>query len=297
METRRIEFLKYAVYTYVAVALFAVLGLYAYFTSGLNMGIDFTGGVIIEAKNDSPVDLSSTRQVVATAGHANCSIQYIDSKEEVLIRMPLLNDVTYAEQIGRVKSALLSIYPALDIRKTDMVGAVASEQLFSSAMVSIALAIFVMFMYLNARFSIYYAIGAVFSLFHDALMILFVYIIFGYEFNLSSIAIFLTVIGYSLNDTVVIFDRMRENMKSRSNAKVNLKEIIELSINETLSRTIMTSLTTLIACVSLALFGGGMLHEFGLLMSYGVIIGTYSSVFIATSSLLLFDKQQFKRAQ
>lgn len=277
-------------------SLFLVVASFAlYFAVGLNFGIDFRGGTTIRTESPSPVDVGAYREALAALELGDVSITEVFDPAaavqgavkyvtQVRIEAQEGDEAISPEAITRVKQALSSVDPGVSFPSVESVGPKVSGELIQSAAVSVLLAIFAVLVYIWLRFEWQFSVGAVAALVHDVILTIGVFSLLQIKFDLAIIAALLTIIGYSLNDTVVVFDRVRENLRKHS--KTELSELLNLSINETLSRTVMTSVTTLIALLSLFILGGDVIRGFVFAMIWGVIVGTYSSVFVASGILL-----------
>ena len=266
---------------------------------GLNFGVDFTGGVTIEVADDEPIDIGEVRTVVSDLGLGSVDVQEIQdfstSDEAVLIRIAQQEaENSEDETAGETaqQAASLAVQDALrellgdgvDFRKVDVVGPTVSGELVQKGALAVALAIGMMLIYIWLRFEWQFSLGAIVALIHDVIITLGMFSVTQLEFNLAIIAAILTIVGYSMNDTVVVYDRVRENL--RKFKQKPLAELLDLSINDTLTRTIMTSGTTMLALFALVIFGGEVLRGFTLAMIWGIVIGTYSSIFVASPFLL-----------
>ncbi len=291
----KINFFKITTLTVGLSALLAVLSLVAFFVFGLNYGIDFKGGSMIRAATPAKVEASVYRDVLSGLELGDFTVtEVVDpgaeltdtARNAVMIRIEQQSDEpeTQNDLILEVKSALSSELPDISFLQTDSVGAKVSGELVVAGIEAVVLAVFAVLFYIWLRFEWQFSLGAVAALVHDVVLTIGVFAVLQIEFNLSIIAAILTIVGYSLNDTVVVFDRVRENL--RRFKQKPLKEVLNLSINETLSRTVMTSVTTLLALVALYVLGGDVIRGFTFAMIWGVIVGTYSSVFIASPILL-----------
>jgi len=251
---------------------------------GLNYGIDFRGGTLIEIKTKSgPADIGTLRGQLGGLGLGDVQIQEFGAPDEVLIRVEQQQggDANQQDVITIVKDTLGD---SVEYRRVEVVGPTVSGELIRSGATAIFIAIFVVLVYIWFRFEWQFGVGAVIALIHDVTLTLGVFAALQLEFNLSIVAAFLTIVGYSLNDTVVVYDRVREML--RKYKKMPLQELLDLSINKTLSRTVLTSCTTLLALFALYFFGGEVIRGFTFAMIWGVLVGTYSSVFIASPLLL-----------
>ena len=251
---------------------------------GLNLGIDFRGGTLMQIKTPGPANISELRDTVTGLGLGDVQIQEFGKPEDVLIRIELQPGGDKAQQDAQktVRDALGS---DISIERVEVVGPTVSGELATQGTIAVLAAIFAVLVYIWFRFEWQFSVGAVLALVHDILITIGMFSILQLEFNLSIIAALLTIVGYSLNDTVVVYDRVRENL--RKFKKLPLIELLNQSVNQTLSRTILTSVTTLIALLSLYIFGGEVIRGFTFAMIWGVVIGTYSSVCIAAPMLLI----------
>ena len=248
------------------------------------LSIDFTGGTIAQIKFDQAVDIAKLRNTLGEYGFTNSEIIKFGSQEEVLIKTQFSGSSNEISE--KLTTALGEIFT---LRRVESVGPKIGRELQQDALVAIGLALMMILIYIAFRFDAYYALGSVAAIIHDVLITLGVFSLLSYEINLSIIAAFLTIVGYSLNDTIVVFDRIRENIPKYM--KNTLKEIINLSLNETLSRTVITSLTTMMVVVILFIWGGEVINLFAFALIVGVIIGTYSSIFVASPVMLYFARR------
>lgn len=272
-----IDFMGIRRYTGLLTAALWIVALGVLFTKGINLGLDFTGGTQIEARFINAANPLDIRQTLEHAGFQAVRVQQYGSTHDVLIR------IGSAEQeqktTARVKHVLLKHYPDIEIRGTEFVGSEVGAQLMEQGGVAVLVSILATMIYIALRFEYRLAVSAAVGLTHDAVLILGVFSLFGFEFDLATLASILAVLGYSLNDTIVVFDRVRENFrKVRKGTPV---EVMNLSINQTLSRTIMTSVMTLLVVVALLLFGGTNLFGFSMAFFTGIIIGTFSSIYVS----------------
>jgi preprotein translocase SecF subunit len=260
-----------------------------YFTKGLNYGIDFEGGILIEVGAKEPVDIGKMRGVLSGLGLGEVALQEFGRNTEVLIRIERQpgDSTAQLKAVDVVKRALgQEISEDLSYRRVEFVGPKVSAELVEAGAKAMLLAVCAMLIYIWFRFEWQFSIGAVLALVHDVILTIGVFSLMGLEFNLSIVAAILTIIGYSMNDTVVIYDRIRENL--RRYRTMGLSDLLDLSVNETLARTAMTSVTTLLALLTLFFFGGEVIHGFTFAMMWGVVVGTYSSVYVAGPLLLYF---------
>ena len=252
------------------------------FFKGLNLGIDFKGGLLIEAKMKD-FSISELRSEL-NQKFDDVTIQEFGSEDNIIIRLQNKEDIDNAILIDNVKNLIED--KVIEFRRSEYVGPTISNELFINGLQAIVLSMFAILIYVWFRFEWQFGIGAVIALIHDVLFTLGILSIFNIDFNLSTIAAILTISGYSINDTVVIYDRIRENL--RKYKKTDILDLFNISLNNTFSRTLITSVTTLIALLSLYILGGEVIRSFSFTMIVGVLIGTYSSIYIAVPALLLF---------
>ena len=254
------------------------------FFKGLNFGVDFKGGTLIELRsNDKNINVTSLRQSFNKMNLGDFNIKKFGNENDFLIKIEKKD--TSANAIEVIKKDLTSsLGSSFNFRRVENVGPKVSSELLKSGIIAIALSLAAMLFYIWVRFEWQFSLGAILALFHDVIITLGLFSLFSLEINLSIVAAVLTIVGYSMNDTVVIYDRVRENLRKFSDIKIY--ELTNISINETLSRTIITSATTLLALVSIYLFGGEILKGFSLAMIMGVVFGTYSSIYIANPILV-----------
>ncbi len=256
---------------------------------GLNFGIDFKGGTLIELRASDPkINVSSLRDTMSQMNLGDISVKNFGNETDFLIKFENSNNKNVIEEI---RSNLdKSFGNNFNFRRVENVGPKVSAELLRSGVIAISVALALMLIYIWIRFEWQFSLGAILALFHDVIVTLGLFSLLGLEINLSIIAAVLTIVGYSMNDTVVIFDRVRENLRKYSDIKIF--ELTNISINETLSRTLITSITTLLALLSIFLFGGEILKGFSLAMIFGVIFGTYSSIYIANTVLVRLNVSQ-----
>jgi preprotein translocase subunit SecF len=259
-------------------------------TLGLNLGLDFTGGTLVEVVFDEPVDPEEIRGILDGAGYQNGTVQYFGTEEDLLIRMPPQLDVDQANMGDNIIATLQEIYPTVQMRQSNFVGPAVGEELTEDAGLALLAALVMIMLYILFRFTKQFSVGAVAALVHDVLITLGVFAFMQWTFDLSVLAAILAVIGYSLNDTIVVSDRIRENFrKIRRGTPV---EIINQSLNQTLGRTLVTSMTTLFVLLALLIAGGEGIRGFAAALTIGVVVGTYSSIFVAANMLLLLNIQR-----
>jgi preprotein translocase subunit SecF len=254
-------------------------------TLKLNVGIDFTGGSIIEVGYQQPVELEPIRGALEAQGFPDAIVQHFGSASEVLIRLVPDENKDKAELSSEIIAILHGISDEqIDVRRVDFVGPQVGEELTEDGGLAVLYALIAILIYVAFRFEYRFSLGAVAALVHDVVITLGFFSIFQLDFDLSVLAAILAVIGYSLNDTIVVFDRVRENF--RKIRKQSSLEVVNISINQTISRTLMTSFTTLLVLLSLFFLGGEVIHAFALALIVGVVVGTYSSIYVATTSAL-----------
>jgi len=283
----RIPFVRYQYWAYALSGALILLTLILLPTKGLNFGIDFRGGILIEAGMPGPADLAAMRSTLGGLGLGEVALQEFGGPSNVLIRVESQpgGEAGQLAAVNKVKTALADRFgDDISYRRVEFVGPKVSGDLLWASAQAMFYATIAILIYIWFRFEWQFAIGAIVALVHDAVTTLGLFSLFGLEFNLSSVAAVLTIIGYSTNDTVVIYDRIRENL--RRYKAMPLPELIDRSINETLARTVMTSLTTLLALVALVLFGGPVIRDFTIAITWGVLIGTYSTVYVASPLIL-----------
>lgn len=262
-----------------------LLSLICLFTFKLNVGIDFTGGSIIEVGYQQAVELEPIRKALENEGFGDAIVQHFGSASEVLIRLVPDTDKDKAELSSEIITLLQAANDAeIDVRRVDFVGPQVGEELTEDGGLAVLYALIAILIYVAFRFEYRFSLGAVAALVHDVLITLGIFSVLQLDFDLSVLAAILAVIGYSLNDTIVVFDRVRENF--RKIRKRTSLEIVNTSVNQTISRTLMTSFTTLLVLLSLFFLGGEVIHAFAMALIIGVLVGTYSSIYVATTTAL-----------
>ena len=285
-----IEFNKYYNKFNILSSVLVIISLLFLFFKGLNFGIDFKGGTLIELRSaDSKINVSSLRDNFNQMDLGDVSVKKFGNETDYLIKFE--NKDNKKNIIEEIKKRLdQSFGNNFDFRRVENVGPKVSAELLRSGIIAISLALALMLIYIWIRFEWQFSLGAILALFHDVIVTLGLFSFLNLEINLSIIAAVLTIVGYSMNDTVVIFDRVRENLRKYSDIKIY--ELTNISINETLSRTLITSITTLLALLAIFFFGGEILKGFSLAMIFGVIFGTYSSIYIANTVLVRLNVSQ-----
>lgn len=281
----KVDFIRLHITSFIVSISLVIASLGLFFTQGLNFGIDFKGGTLIEIGTNGPADIAGLRDVIGNLDLGEVQIQEFGSPEDVLIRVgEKANATDNAENLSAVDQIRNALPQDVTFRRVEVVGPQISGELVRAGFLAVTVAIGLMLFYIWLRFEWQFSVGAVLALIHDIILTIGVFCLIQLEFNLSIIAAILTIVGYSMNDTVVVYDRVRENL--RRFKKMPLSDLANLSINSTLSRTVMTSVTTLLALFSLYILGGEVIRGFTLAMIWGVFVGTYSSIFIASPVLM-----------
>jgi preprotein translocase subunit SecF len=276
-----IQFMRHALVLNVVSFSTFLLAIFFLFDRGLNLSVEFTGGTVMEVSYNQPADLPKVRNVVSGLGYAEVQVQNFGSAREVLIRLPVQAGVTTAQQSETVLSALKAADPDVTLRRTEFVGPQVGSELIEDGLMALAFVIVGIMIYLAIRFEWKFAISAIVANFHDVLIILGFFAFFQWDFSLAVLAAVLAVLGYSVNESVVIFDRIRENFR-RYRKKTTI-EVIDGAITSTMSRTIITHGSTQIMVLSMLLFGGETLYYFALALTIGICFGIYSSIFVGAA--------------
>ncbi len=287
-----IDFFKYAPLTFGASALAVVVSLVLWLVMGLNFGIDFQGGTTIRTESTQPVDVGAYRDAISPLGLGDVSITEVfdptfgpdQNVAQIRIQAQDGQESVPAETILAVEEALKTVDPSITFPAVESVGPKVSGELIISAVLAVLGATLGILVYIWLRFEWQFAVGAVVALIHDVIVTIGIFALFQIKFDLAIVAALLTILGYSINDTVVVFDRLRENLMKYK--KLPLRDVMNLSVNETLSRTVMTSGTTLIALIALLILGGDVIRGFVFAITWGIVVGTYSSVYVAKNVVL-----------
>jgi len=275
-------------------AILSTASIVLFFHPGLNLGIDFKGGIVMEVKTPAPADFNAIRAALAQAGLHEPQVQRFGGEDQVAIRLEAqASEAGTQKVVSIVHDALEASQPGSKIQRTDAVGASVSAELFDDGMMALGLSLLMILAYIWFRFEWQFAVGAVVTLVLDVTKAIGFLAITRFDFDLVMVGAILTIIGYSTNDKVVVYDRMRENL--RKYKSMPLRELIDMSINETLNRTLGTSMTLFLASLPLALFGGSSLSGFAWTMLFGIVVGTSSSIFIAAPILLFLGEKQLRR--
>ena len=289
-KTPNLNFIDNKKFFFIISGLLSIISIFFLIIKGLNFGIDFKGGLLIETTFSKNIDIIQIRTKLNNVVPGDFSIQSLDnSKNNYLIKVETYSSSNGNNQklISDIKNNLNKEYQDIDYRRLEYVGPTVSKELIQAGIFSILIAIGAMLMYIWFRFELPFAIGAIIALIHDIVLTVGMFSISSLEFNLATVAAILLIIGYSMNDTVVVYDRIRENIKKFR--KISIVALLNKSVNETLSRTINTTATTILALLALFIFGGNIIKDFSFAMIWGILIGTYSSILIATPVLVFLN--------
>lgn len=299
----RIDFMGKSKYFAVLSVVLTVIALGDIMWNGFNYGIDFAGGTEVQVKFDKPVETSRIREFTDQLGYSGASVQRFGEDNEYLIRLGVLSGKGDKEATQSADVAIQEVTQSIrttfseagaDIRRVDFVGPQIGNELKRNGILAAFYSLLLILIYVGLRFDYAFAPGAVFCLFHDAIITMGIFAVFNREVNVQTMAAILTIIGYSLNDTIVIFDRVRENMHLYRDESMTF--IMNRSINDTLSRTLLTSLTTLLAVAAMYFLAGGVISDFSFTLAIGLVLGTYSTIYVAAPLVLLFERLQNKSA-
>jgi preprotein translocase SecF subunit len=279
------KFVRYNRRAFVFSSVLIIGSLLAFLMQGLNFGIDFKGGILVEISSSEAVDIAGLRGRMQTLDLGEVQIQQFGTPTDVLIRVAEADDAVSTERdLSAVDAMRQDLEGEFEIRRVEIVGPQVSRELIQTGLLAVVAAISSMLIYIWFRFEWQFSVGAVMALVHDVILTIGVFSLLQLDFNLSILAAILTIVGYSMNDTVVVYDRVRENL--RKYKKMDISELLDIAINQTLSRTVMTSVTTLLALIALYTLGGEVIRGFTFAMIWGVLVGTYSSIFIAAPLLI-----------
>ncbi|MBS8272741.1 protein translocase subunit SecF [Thalassospira tepidiphila] len=279
-----VPFLKFRKIFYIVSLVMVLASVGMFFTKGLNFGIDFRGGILVEIKTDGPADINALRDNLGSLGLGDVSIQEFGEPDDVLIQLQR-QDGEEEAQMAALAAVTEALGDDVTIRRSELVGPKVGGELKEAGFYSVVISLFLIMVYIWVRFEWQFAIASVAALLHDVLITVGFFVITGIQFDLATLAAVLTVAGYSINDTVVVFDRIREYL--RKFRKMEIPDLLDLSINSTLARTTMTSLTTLLALIALFVFGGEAIRGFTMALIFGIVIGTYSSICVASPLLVV----------
>jgi preprotein translocase subunit SecF len=284
-KTTHIDFLGKRNHAFVLSGAFILISLISLFTQGLNLGIDFTGGTLVEVGFSKPVELANVRSALAEGGFSDATAQHFGTSQDVLVRLAPRGEIASAVVSDHAFKALQQVDAKAELRRVEFVGPQVGGELAEDGGLAILYALIGILIYVSVRFEYRLSLGAVIALIHDVIVTVGFFSIFQIPFDLPVLAAVLAVIGYSLNDTIVVYDRIRENF--RRMRKGDPVEISNLSLNQTLSRTLFTSMTTVLVLIALFVFGGEIIHGFALALIVGMISGTYSTIYVASAAALL----------
>ena len=293
-----VKFIRLKLVSFSISAILSLASILAVIFIGLNLGIDFKGGILLEVRTSSNISIAKIRNEISNLNIGEISIQEFGQDSDYLIRVERQEGSDNAQQIAveAIKASLNKAFSKdIEYRRLEYVGPTVSKDLVSDGVMAIIFAIIAMLAYIWFRFELPFALGAIVALVHDIILTMGLFAILGLEFNLATVAAILLIIGYSMNDTVVVYDRIRENL--RKFKKMNLNDLLDKSINETLSRTINTTVTTILALGALYLFGGQIIADFAFAMLWGIVVGTYSSIFIASTILVYVNVRRTKEPE
>ena len=279
-----VPFLKFRKIFYIVSLVMVLASVGLFLTKGLNFGIDFRGGILVEIKTDGPADIGALRDNLGSLGLGDVSIQEFGEPDDVLIQLQR-QDGDEQAQMAALATVTKALGENVTIRRSELVGPKVGDELKEAGFYSVGISLLLIMIYIWFRFEWQFAVASVTALLHDILITVGFFVITGVQFDLATLAAVLTVAGYSINDTVVVFDRIREYL--RKFRKMDIPELLDLSINSTLSRTTMTSFTTLLALIALFAFGGEAIRGFTMALIFGIVIGTYSSICVASPLLMV----------
>ncbi len=292
-----LRFVAFARYAAVLSAILVVASLVGVFYPGLNMGIDFRGGAVMELTkpNGQTLDVGAVRGAVDELGLGDVGVQGIDNASSAIVRFQVPEGQEQSGVVARVQGAITEAVGPVTYSGVSVVGSKVSGELFTSGLLALGAAVLLMFAYIWFRFEPQFGFGAVAGLLHDVILVFGLIVLLRLEFSLNMVAAILTVIGYSMNDTVVVFDRLRENL--RKYKTMPLREVIDLTINEILTRTIITGFTAVVVLAALAYFGGEALYGFSIALMFGIVCGTYSSIYVGAPIILLWGVKRGEMAE
>lgn len=263
-----------------------VLAVFFLITRGLNLSVEFTGGTVMEFHYSQTADLSATRGKLEDIGFAEPQVQNFGTSQDVLIRLPLREGISASQQASEVQDALRQIDPQVELRRNEFVGPQVGEELATGGAMALLMVVIGIVIYLAMRFEWKFGLAGIIANLHDVVIILGFFAAFQWEFSLSVLAAVLAVLGYSVNESVIIFDRVREKFRERQARKMSTAQVLDHAITTTISRTVITHTSTLMMVLAMLFFGGPSLHYFSLALSIGILFGVYSSIFVAASILL-----------
>lgn len=287
----KINFLRFKFVTLASSLILCIATFFGLFFYSLNFGIDFTGGILFEVRLPQEQDVGKIRNMLNELEIGEVSIQTLDQGRDLMIKIGVKDEAKRDEYIANIKSLLIKyVSDKIEFRKVEFVGAEVGDDMIQKGIISVSLTLLGIVLYIWYRFNWQYSVGMIIGLVHDLVLTVGFLVLFRFEFNATSIAAILAVLGYSVNDTVVIYDRVRENI--RKTRKQPLDAILNISTNETLSRTMLTVLSTLLAVAALIFYGGEAMKSFSITVFVGIVIGTYSSIFVSVPILGLFSHKK-----
>ena len=284
------QFTRLAPYAAIVSAVAVAASIFSFFTLGLNLGTDFAGGTLIEVHTQGPAPLAQLRAVISRSGVHDPQVQGFGAPDAALLRFRPAANSDPMRDVNGLKAGLSQQFPGIQFKRVEVVGPKVSGELFRSGFMALGLAIVLMLVYIWFRFQLQFGLGAVIAIFHDLILTVGILSALQIEFSMTSIAALLTIIGYSMNEKVITFDRLRENL--RKYKRISLAEIINLSENERLSRTLITGSTALLALAGMLFLGGPTLFPLVFAMVFGIIIGTYSSIYVALPIILVWGARR-----
>ena len=279
-----IPFMKHALVLNVISIVTFVLAVFFLVTKGLHLSVEFTGGTVIEVSYSQPADLEKVRSTIQAKGYSDVTVQNFGTARDVMIRMPVQQGVTSTQQSEQVMAALREVDPSVELRRTEFVGPSVGEELVTGGLMALAVVLLGIIVYLAFRFEWKFGVAAAFANFHDVVIILGFFAFFQWEFSLPVLAGVLAVLGYSVNESVVVFDRIRETF--RKQRKMDTKQVINHAITTTMSRTVITHASTEAMVLAMFFFGGPSLHYFSLALTIGILFGIYSSIFVGAAIVM-----------
>ncbi|MGY6276449.1 protein translocase subunit SecF [Methylomonas sp. MgM2] len=282
---RRVDFLGKRKLAFIFSSVLLLISLISFLVNGLSLGIDFTGGSVYEMHFNQSVDLDKMRTTLAERGFADANVQHFGSSEEVLLRLKPIEDIKQQELSQQVMDAAnASQAQPGEMRRVEFVGPQVGDELLDDGGLALLFAFIGVLVYVSIRFEWKFSVGAVAALIHDSIITLGFFSVFGWEFDMTVLSAILAIIGYSINDTIVVYDRIRETF--RSSRKSDVQEITNNALNETLGRTVLTSFTVFLTVMALVFLGGKIIHGFAIAMLIGILVGTYSSIYVASAIAL-----------
>jgi preprotein translocase subunit SecF len=280
---RDIPFMRHALVFNVISALTFVAAVFFLFHKGLHLSIEFTGGTVMEVTYSKPADLEGIRRKVEGLGYTDTQVQSFGTAQDVMIRLPARKDISSAQQSEKVMAALTAHEPGVRLQRVEFVGPQVGDELTHDGLMALAMVVIGIMIYLAFRFEWKFAVSAIIANLHDVVIILGFFAFFQWEFSLTVLAAVLAILGYSVNESVVVFDRVRETFRDRRYGKLNTAEVMNHAITSTISRTIITHGSTQMMVLAMLLFGGATLHYFAVALTIGILFGIYSSVFVAAA--------------